>query len=264
MLKAIATTGRREQNSSTELAIDAAIRLQIPFVERRDRSIEELARIYEVDSLIVAKKNSLRLLTLDERGEISEIFFHPSTAHLRIKMLRAGGVDRMIEAMELREGMRVLDCTLGLGADAIVSSFVSRCEVTAIEINPLLAFVVERGLRDFEGDNRFVLEAMRRIKVIAGDYLEFLRAAPERAFDAVYFDPMFRYPLEKSSAFNVIRQAADHRPVSAEAIAEAKRVARRRVVLKENARSLEFARLGFDNFVGGRYSPIKYGVILID
>ena len=264
MLKAIATTGRREQKSSTESALDAANMLKIPFVERRDRSIEELAHFYEVDSLIVAKKNSLRLLTLDERNEISEVFFHPSTAHLRIKMLRAGGVDRMIEAMGLTKGMRVLDCTLGLGADAIVSSFVSRCEVTAIEINPLLAFVVERGLKTFDGDNQSVLEAMRRVQVIAGDHLEVLRAASARSFDVVYFDPMFRHPLERSSAFNVIRQAADHRPISEETIVEAKRVARRRVVLKENARSLEFARLGFETFVGGRYSPIKYGVIDVE
>ena len=264
MLKAIATTGRREQNSSTALALESADRLQIPFVERRDRSIEELAREFGVDSLIVAKKNSLRLLTLDERNEINEIFFHPSTAHLRIKQLRAGSIDRMIEAMNLSEGMRVLDCTLGLGSDAIVSSFVSQCEVSAVEINPLLAFVVEYGLRNFVGDNRFVLDAMRRVKVISADYLDILRAASDRSFDVVYFDPMFRHPLERSCAVNVIRQAAEHRPVSSEAIAEAKRVARHRVVLKENARSLEFARLGFETFVGGKYSPIKYGVFTVD
>lgn len=261
MIRAIATTGRREQSASIELALEASSRLGIKFVERKDRSIEALAREFGVDSIVMAKKNSLRLLTIDERNEISEIFFHPSTAHLRIKQLRAGGGDRMIEAMSLTEGMHVLDCTLGLGADSIVSSFISRTRVSALEINPLLAFVVEHGMRTFDGDNRFVIEAMRRIEIQRADYLDFLRAAPDRSFDVVYFDPMFRHPLEKSLAFNVIRHAADHRPIPREAIEEARRVARARVVMKENARSLEFERLGFERFVGGKYAPIKYGVL---
>lgn len=263
-MRAIATTGRREQRESIELARASAARLGIEYVERRGRSIEELAREFGVDEIIVAKKNSLRLLTIDERGSEREIFFHPSTAHLRIKMMRSGSTDRMIEAMSLKEGMRVLDCTLGLGSDSIVAGYVSRCEVTAVEINPLLAYVVERGLTTFDGDNRHVLEAMRRVKVIAADYIDVLRAERDDAFDVVYFDPMFRHALERSCSLNVIRQAADHRRVSSEAIAEACRVARRRVVLKENARSLEFERLGFKNFVGGRYSPIKYGVLTVD
>ena len=262
-MHAIATTGRRNQLASIELARSAAAQLGIKFVERGDRSIEELARAYAVDEIIIAKKNTLRLLTIDDRSEIKEIFFHPSTAHLRIKQLRAGGEDRMIQAMGLTEGMTVLDCTLGLGADSIVASFVSRCEVVAIEINPLLAHVVERGLRTFDGDNKFVLDAMRRVRVLTADYMDILRAESDGAFDVVYFDPMFRYALEKSNALNVIRQAADHRRVSLEALAEAKRVARHRVVLKENARSLEFQRLGFKHFVGGKYSPIKYGVCFI-
>ena len=162
MMRAIATTGRRNQCGSIELAREAAARLEIEFVERRDRSIEELARAYGVDEIIIAKKNTLRLLTIDERGEVREIFFHPSTAHLRIKALRAGDGDRMVDAMGLTEGMRVLDCTLGLGADSIVASYVSRCEVVSIEINPLMAYVVEHGLRTFEGDGRHVIEAMRR------------------------------------------------------------------------------------------------------
>ncbi|MGP1407976.1 MAG: class I SAM-dependent methyltransferase, partial [Selenomonas sp.] len=50
-------------------------------------------------------------------------------------------------------------------------------------------------------------------------------------------------------------------PVSLFAVAEACRVAKRRVVLKENSRSLEFARLGFSKIAGGKYSPVHYGVI---
>ncbi|MBQ1913638.1 MAG: protein-L-IsoD(D-D) O-methyltransferase, partial [Selenomonadaceae bacterium] len=89
---------------------------------------------------------------------------------------------------------------------------------------------------------------------------DFLREQPDKSFDVVYFDPMFRHPLMESENLNPLRAVADHRPVSLEAISEAKRVARHRVVLKENSRSLEFARLGFTKMAGGQYSKIRYGV----
>ena len=56
---------------------------------------------------------------------------------------------------------------------------------------------------------------------------------------------------------------ANHEPVSEVMIEEACRVARRRVVFKENARSLEFERLGFTKIMGGRYSKVHYGVRIL-
>ena len=47
----------------------------------------------------------------------------------------------------------------------------------------------------------------------------------------------------------------------ARTIAEARRVARHRIVLKESSKSREFARLGFPDMAGGRYSKVRYGVI---
>ena len=105
---------------------------------------------------------------------------------------------------------------------------------------------------------------MRRIKVVNTDYLDFLRNAEDKSFDVVYFDPMFRHALERSTALNPLRDIADHRAVTLEAVAEARRVAKYRVVLKENAKSLEFERLGFKTIRGGKYSPIHYGVIEVD
>ena len=71
---------------------------------------------------------------------------------------------------------------------------------------------------------------------------------------------MFRHPLMQSENMNPLRYAADHDPVSEEMMAEARRVARRRVVLKETSKSTEFARLGFPEIAGGRYSSVHYGV----
>ncbi|MBR2178785.1 MAG: class I SAM-dependent methyltransferase [Selenomonadaceae bacterium] len=261
MSNAIITTGRKNQSKSTALAREFSSKLNIPFVERQNISIPKLAELHEVQYVLVAKKNSLRLVTAND-----EIFFHPSLAHLRIKNILNGEGDRMIEAMNLQRGMKVLDCTLGLGADAIVESFIVGEEgsVTAIEVNPYLAAVVKHGFQNFTDDNTHVINAMRRIKVINADYIDFLRGAEDKSFDVIYFDPMFRHSLERSSSLNPIREVADHRALSIEAIEEAKRVAKYKIVLKENAKSLEFERLGFDKICGGRYSPIHYGVINIE
>ena len=90
-----------------------------------------------------------------------------------------------------------------------------------------------------------------------------MRGQADDSFDAVYFDPMFRHPFMESAGIHPLRFLADPRPVSAEAIREARRVARRRVVLKESSKSGEFARLGFSAFVGGKYSHVRYGVITL-
>ena len=261
MRNAIITTGRKIQNVSVELAKSVANDLQIEYIERRNLSIEMLAESNNVTNVLIAKKNSLRLITSDDYE--NEIFFHPSLAHLRIKNLRNGGVDNLVKAMSLQRGMKVLDCTLGLGSDAIVESFVTgdTGQVTAIEVNPYLAAVVAHGLHTFEGEKDDVTQSMRRIKVVNADYFDFLRSAASNSFDVVYFDPMFRHALKRSCSLNSIRSVTDNRAVTLEAVEEAYRVAKYKVVLKENAQSREFDRLGFKNVEGGKYSPVKYGVM---
>ncbi len=258
-LSAVVTTGRKVKDSSRKLAVETAARLGIPFVERRTESIEEIREKYGTPFVLVSKKE---LLVLDTRE--GEFFFHPNMAHLRLKNLRFGdGRDHMTDAMGLQPGMSVLDCTLGFGTDAIVASFAvgDTGHVTGLEASPLVAEVTGYGLGHFHAENYPIQEAMRRVRVISTDYLDFLRQAEEKSYDIVYFDPMFRHPLMESRNLNPLRLAADHRPVSPEAVREAVRVARRRVVLKENARSMEFERLGFPVKTGGKYSKVQYGII---
>ena len=258
MNDAIITTGRKNQEKFVSLAENLSLKLNIPFIERQNLSVYKLAELNNVKYVFVIKNNSLRLVTKND-----EIFFHPSLAHLRIKNLLNGEGDRLIEAMRLQRGMNVLDCTLGLGTDSIVESFIVGNEgsVTALEISPYLAAVVEYGLKNFTEDNLNVINAMRRVKVININYLDFLKSAADKSFDVIYFDPMFRHSLERSSSLNSIREVADSRALNFETIQEAKRVAKVRIVLKENAKSAEFVRLGFERICGGKYSPIHYGVI---
>ena len=260
-LRAIVTTVRRGQRyteANRALAARTAKSLGILNVPRGNDSLEELRSTYGVDAVLVARQGLLTLVTAE-----GELFFHPGMAHLRIKNLLLGHGDHLVRALGLTEGLHVLDCTLGTGADAIVESFAvgeSGC-VTALESNALIAAVIADGLAHALGDNYEMHAAMRRIQVHHADALAFLRTAAEDSYDVVYFDPMFRRPLHESAGMNALRGLADPRALTEETIAEARRVARCRVVMKERRESAEFARLGFTEITGGRYSRIAYGVM---
>lgn len=258
--RAVVTTSRKPHAASEALARQTAAQLSLPYVLRGTLSADELRARYGVSCLLVARQGGLRLETPE-----GELFFHPNMSHLRVKNLRKGQRDNMAAAMGLRPGMSVLDGTLGFGADAIVASFVTGEKgcVVGIESSPLIEAVVREGLAHFAGENAVMTAAMRRIETHCADALAFLRAQPAKSFDVVYFDPMFRHPLLASENLNPLRYAADHRAATPELIAEARRVARHRVVMKETSKSGEFARLGFPEVVGGKYSPVHYGVLRV-
>ncbi len=254
----IVTTIRKPNAATENLAMELAEKLGGRFVIREDFSFDALRKIHGAENILLVKKNSLSVVTVE-----GELFFHPNTAHLRIKNLRGGEGDRLIDALKISTGSKVLDCTLGLGSDAIVESFIAGAagKVIALEINPLIAEVVSYGLKNFSDDSPHILEAMRRVEVVNADCKDFLKTCADKSFDAVYFDPMFRRPIQKSSGLNPIRPLADSKPLTPEIIREACRVAKFRVVMKEHSGSKEFERLGFKIAGGGKYSSIAFGVI---
>ena len=258
MTSFIVTTIRKPDSSTETFAEEISLKLGGRFARREDNSFDVLRKIHGVENILLVKKNSLSIVTSE-----GELFFHPNTAHLRIKNLRGGAGDRLIDALTISSGSKILDCTLGLGSDAIVESFVAGAEgkIVALEINPLIAEVVSHGLKNFSEDSPHILEAMRRVEVINVDCGEFLKTCADNSFDAVYFDPMFRRPIQKSSGINPIRPLADNRPLTVEIIREARRVAKFRVVMKEHSGSSEFQRLGFKILGGGKYSSVAFGVI---
>ncbi|OAT81401.1 class I SAM-dependent methyltransferase [Desulfotomaculum copahuensis] len=258
-VQCIVTTALRSGPEQAELAGYFGRLLNLPVVPRENRSLEELTGRYGASGALVV---SYRRVAYISAGE--EVFFHPSLAVLRIKGLLAGKTDQMIKAMELLPGDAILDCTLGLGTDAVVASFVSGADgrVTGLEASPLLAALVAYGLAHYGVEHvPGLLPAMRRVEVLTCDHRSCLTGLPANSFDLVYFDPMFRRPRRRSAAIEPLRLLADPAPLSLRAVELARRVARRRVVIKERRGSAEFARLGVDRIEGGRYSPVAYGVI---
>ena len=134
----------------------------------------------------MAKKGSFTLDTPE-----GELFFHPNMSQLRIKNIRMGDEDHMAAALDLQEGMSVLDCTLGFGADSIVASFVvgEGGQVIGLEASPLIAFITSEGMKKFLATNYELHSAIKRVKVINADYNDYLQTLPDKSVDVVYFDP---------------------------------------------------------------------------
>ena len=228
------------------------------YVARQKKSIEHLHKETGLSMLVVDK----RRLDLYPLGETTSFFFHPSSAVFRIKQMDAGGGDPLVAIGRLSEGMRVLDCTLGLGADAIVMSHAvgETGHVTGLESRMETAYVVKEGLQRWTESYAPITEAMRRIDVQMQHHLKFLKDCPDDSFDVIYFDPMFEQTVVESTHLDPLRTLANYEPLSSVAIEQARRVARTCIVLKAHYESPLFEQYGFKR-LRRKTSKLHYGVI---
>ncbi len=246
-----------------ERLLEQAARLAEELAARRvDRSKHTLAALMKQSGdpyMLVAGREGLRLA--DCSG--GEWFFHPSMATVRVKRLLAGSGDAMLAAAGVRPGDTVVDCTMGLATDAIVFAHAvgPSGRVTALESEPLPYVLAREGLSGYRCEPEPLEQAMRRVQPVLADHLSYLKSLPDRSADIVYFDPMFRKSAA-GSAIEPLRGMANRAALQPEAVAEAMRVARRTVVMKEHNRSGEFERLGFRPVMSGQ-SKITYGVIAL-
>lgn len=229
------------------------------WVARQRFSMANLQRRYGDRQVLLLNENNEWKYVEDDNPPL---FFHPSSATVRMKRLLKGEDDPLIKASRVQKGDTVLDCTAGLASDSIVFSFAvgDQGQVTAIESEPMLHFLVHAGLQQYESEVPQLNEAMRRITLQLADHLQFMQKLPDQSVDVVYFDPMFRHPVEQSSAIEPLRMLVNPNAIRLEAINEARRISRKTIILKELRNSSEFSRLGFVE-VNRSYSKIAYGVI---
>ena len=91
------------------------------------------------------------------------------------------------------------------------------------------------GLKNYVAEDADLTAALRRIQpvqALAEDYLT--QCAPD-SFDVVYFDPMFRHPVNGAKGMEALRPLSYEEALSAETLQLALRVAPR-VVIKERSR----------------------------
>ena len=258
MRKIIVTTAGRPDEQSVAFAMHACNELGAQFVERKKRSVAKLQREYEAD-VVVAGKSRYEYFAF---GMTEPFFYHPNAAAFRLKRLAKGEIDPMIEICQLRAGESFLDCTLGLGADSLVAQYIvgTSGRVVGVEADPVVAFIVREGMQSYELSELPIAHGMRHIEVVTSEALSYLKTLPDHSFDIVFMDPMFDEVIEESSNFTALREAGAHITLSAEWVQEAKRVAKRGVVLKAHFRSPSFDAFGFTREVRTT-SKFHYGFL---
>ncbi len=255
----LVTTSLDASESTRQRSIEAAERTGGVWVPRRGFSLAKLRTAYGDPNILLVTERELQYIREDAK---EPLFFHPSTAQLRIKRLLRGERDTLIDISHAAPGDHIVDCTAGLGSDAIVFSHIAGPggHVLAIESTPVLTYLLKVGLAEYVSDVPEVNEAMRRIELSECDHLDRLRLLPDRSVDIVYFDPMFRIPVYDSSSLTPLRAIANAEALRVESVEQARRVARKTIVLKEHKDSGEFQRLGFTP-ISRNPSKFTYGVI---
>ena len=228
---------------------------QIPILLRQNKSIPYLLEHYELDVLLVMENGKLAAYSPGNR-----LVYHPGKAAPRLKQWRQGVEETLMTALALAPGQRMLDGTMGLASDALVASAMvgESGQVICLEKSPIIYIVTTYGLAHCTKGSLELQAAMRRIETRLGDYHEVLPGLADKSFDVVYLDPMFIHPVESSTGIAGLRQAADHYQPTAEDLAQARRVAAKRVVVKHGKGQM--AQVAFDEVIGGRYSSIGYGI----
>ncbi|MGZ7441656.1 class I SAM-dependent methyltransferase [Paenibacillus sp. TH7-28] len=255
------TTGDRETPAVLQRAQDLAALTGATRVPRRRTSLAKLAERYGDGDILVIMEQGVRL----HRAGQEPLTFHPSMGFVRAKRLLKGESDAMLEAARAAPGDFIIDGTAGLGSDASVFAIAAgpKGRVLALEDSFPLWALLHEGLKRYVSGVPEFDAALRRIETKRANHLEVLRSMPDKSADIVYFDPMFRHPLEDSSSISPLRAFANAGRLSPEAVQEACRVARKTVVMKEQKESGEFARLGFDASARA-HTKITYGVITLD
>lgn len=247
-----------EKQIQTAARCAAALGKKSRYVERRQMTLAQLRTRFGGTDVLVCTRERLEV----HSGEKPPLFFHPSMSMIRVKRLLQGESDPLIQLADIGEGDRIVDCTAGLGSDAILFSFAAgeTGQVTALESSAVPYVLLKQGLSSYVTHVAGLQDAMRRIKVVHEHHLAYLKRLEPGSVDVVYFDPMFRIPIHESSSMRAVRDLTNNEALCLEAVEAARSAARRCVIMKEHRASQEFDRLGFEE-IFRTSNKIAYGVI---
>ena len=248
------------KNDSRHLEAQAkswADELLVRYVKRYENgSLDAMLQDYQLDALLIASRNGPQIYTPE-----GMLFYHPGLGKVRWQrvMLRHEN-DNFLTALAVSTGQRVLDCTLGLAADALLASCAvgKTGTVIGLEASLLLWFLTSRGISGYKGTIPALADDLCHIQIVHTEAAAYLKTVLADSFDVVYFDPMFRRPVTRSSEMVPLRPLAYSEPLTLETVELALKAAPR-VVIKE--RSVEILReYGCTEFVGTKYSAVRFGI----
>ena len=250
------TTSDKPNRDQVEKAKRMAEELSAPYLDKRQSILAN--RHGRFDFFYVVERNRILI-----RNSSGPFFFHPSSAKMRMRNLKHGQNEYLLDAFQLTGKERVLDLTLGLGSDAILmAAFMPEGLVIGLESSLHIFTIVRYGLQDYIDPSPWVNESMKRIIPIHANYKDYLRTLPDKSFDILYCDPMFDHPVMRSSGLNPIRPFANHETVSSEDVLEMRRVATGRIVFKTLIQDRLLGQVPVNKIYGSKSSGILYGVIL--
>lgn len=253
----IVTTAGRPDDLSMALAAFACKELNASFEPRKKLSVRKISDSLRAN-VVVAGKNRFEYYAY---GASEPFFFHPNSAAFRLKRVARGEAEPFLEATQLQKGDSVLDCTLGLAADAMLAAFTvgEQGRVVGLEANPNVAFIVAKGMQTYDTSELPLTACMRQIEVVQAEAVAYLKSLPDNTFDVVYMDPMFEEVIEEANNFEALRLAGVHVALTDEWVQEARRVAKKRVVLKAHFRSEWFEKYGFTRLTRAT-AKFHYGI----
>ncbi|MGE6488754.1 class I SAM-dependent methyltransferase [Paenisporosarcina sp. NPDC076898] len=243
-MKTIITTAGRPTDLTIQLAKNASCKLGLPYIDRQKRTVTQLQQHYQSDVLVAAKSH------WEYHGLKSKepFFYHPSSAMFRLKRVSRGEHDPFLDVCQLQPGDSFLDCTLGYASDSLLAAFAvgESGSVQGCEANPVLAFILNEAFHEGRTDHMEFITLMNRIKVISSDAVTYLKQLKDQSVDVVYMDPMFETSIEESVNISPLRALGIQDTLNDEWVQEAKRVAKKRVVLKAHFSSPWFEKFEFE------------------
>lgn len=230
------TVANKPGEGDAERARAVAAEYGLPFLEReRGQPLDPWIKRY--DGIFVWARNGLTLWSRDGQLRWSE-----GVAHLRVERIDdgEGDDDQFLKHAQLRAGDAVLDCTLGVAQDALVAARAvgPRGRVVGVEKSRALYVLTTEGLATHDPGLHST-----RVEVVHADAADFLQAQAAKSYDVVVFDPMHERPAKAQPQFHGMRAWADYGELTAELVAAARRVARRRVLVKGSRYSQDLKKL---------------------
>ncbi len=241
----IVSTKKKPSLEDIKRAKEISKALNLPYFKRGKLTIEKLFKkvkeIFKTDKvrLLLVENLNLKLITPNKK----ELFFHPGLLKIRfLNILKKekqnidSNDDLFYKVLDLKEGDLVLDCNLGLCQDALLCAYKTKNTVIGLEIDKVIALVVRDGLKkyNFTGKMKIFNKLKENLYTICIDNKKYLETAKDNSFDVVYFSPMFINPKWECSQMMPLREIAIKSFPDKETLENAKRVARKRVVIKIN------------------------------
>lgn len=244
MTNFVVTTNVKTNFELEQYAREIAYDLNVKFINRNKLTIKEL--INKHNNVLVVYKNEL--IYFNSKNE--KLFFHLDTAMVRIKNNKEPLLDIISE-----KNQNILDITMGLARDSVVLSYFGH-NVTALEENKIIHYIVNVGLKNYNTKNNILNDALRKIKTHNIDNLKFLQKCKNNEYDIIYLDPMFNKKIKDSNNLLAIEELANKSILTEKLFTEILRVAKKKIIIKAHNSDKVFEKFNFTKITrpGAKFS----------